>query len=1009
MEELFVKKSKKLMCIISLLLSMFSCVNMQSVFAEEDYTWDSVPYGGGGYVTGLVFHPQEENLVYIRTDIGGAYRWDQERNRWIALCDMFSLNDANLYGVDGLAVDPTDSNTVYICAGKYRSNKAVDYGMHIEGKSEYPACDVLKSTDRGNTWKATGLKVEFNGNGPNRNFGECIAVDPKNGNNVYVFSRDNELYYSPDAAESWEKLNGFPNIPVSGNENGKQAGYARNIVIDEASEKNGSCNRIFAGVYGGYGVYESNDMGKTWVNITGEDGPKSPTSMKLSNDGKSLYVAASNGVYLYRNSEWKNITPSTAVQYNGIDINKNDNNIIYVSRTVGDDGRLFHGHIFRTKDGGETWEDLYASAKRMNTISWWPDRYFFANTSSVSVNPFNSSEVWVTDWYGVWKTPDVNQESQTIWQNDIEGLENTVAFCAISFPEGGPKLMVGNADNDGAVWSDINEYPDYRITGSFDTTDTNELDFCEESPNIVVRASGNGTYGRYAYSTDYGKTWTQFSNFPKDDKGNNLLSGRVSISAGINKDTGYPTVFIMPVKSGGYYSTDMGKTWNECEGEPENLISSRFAWSYNFASDRVEPDVFYGYSGGKFYVSTDGGANFEKKISNLPVNGKAFVKAAPYMEGNVWAALGFDGLYVSSDYGTTMTKMQDVTRAHIIAFGKPAEGRENPTAFLYGEVKGETGIFMSIDMGNQWMRIDDNNYLIGCDPIYMAGDRQEFGAVYIGTNGRGVSCGKPVTQTVLRTIISDTKDNFCGQKLTDYGDAAEGLTDSMSYNGTKSYYYSNCKSVMRYRAWDSVNIANGNEEITAAIEAGNAYICGWFYVDKGEINTEDVTVHLISDGATKSKITTVQPGEWTFLSAKITNLEEKATVGVVDTRGKGTVYVDDLCIVSTSDGSEPSPSARTKTVAGATFDNGPNRYAKVLATVFNGSDDSKFIGPSGPIEASADHEFVKDGFHRSLKLAGSSYNLWYLSGCKAISTDATLTKYANAGNLYWTAWMYIDQ
>ena len=273
----------------------------------------------------------------------------------------------------------------------------------------------------------------------------------------------------------------------------------------------------------------------------------------------------------------------------------------------------------------------------------------------------------------------------------------------------------------------------------------------------------------------------------------------------------------------------------------------------------------------------------------------------------------------------------------------------------------------------------------------------------------GYAAEEEVTQTVLRTIVSDTKDNFCGQKLTAYGDAAEGLTDSMSYNGTKSYYYSNCKSVMRYRAWDKVNIANGNKEITAAVEAGNAYICGWFYVDKGEINTEDVTVHLISDGATRSKITTVQPGEWTFLSAKITNLEEKATVGVVDTNGEGTVYVDDLCIVSTSDGSEPSPIARTKTVAGATFDNGPNRYAKVLATVFNGSDDSKFIGPSGPIEASKDREFVKDGFYRSLKLAGSSYNLWYLPNAKAISTDATLTEYANAGNLYWTAWMYIDQ
>ena len=274
----------------------------------------------------------------------------------------------------------------------------------------------------------------------------------------------------------------------------------------------------------------------------------------------------------------------------------------------------------------------------------------------------------------------------------------------------------------------------------------------------------------------------------------------------------------------------------------------------------------------------------------------------------------------------------------------------------------------------------------------------------------GYAAEEEVTQTVLRTIVSDTIDNFCSQQLTDtdYGDAAEGLTDSMSYNGTKSYYYSNCKSVMRYRAWDSVNIANGDKEITAAVEAGNAYICGWFYVDKGKNNTNNVTVRLISDGAKKSKITTVQPGEWTFLSAKITGLEEKATVGVVDTMGEGTVYVDDLCIVSTSDGSEPSPSARTKTVAGATFDNGPNRYAKVLATVFDGSNDSKFIGPSGS-GARADREFVKDGFYRSLKLEGSDHILWYLSGSKAISDDATLKAYANAGNLYWTAWMYIDQ
>mgnify|MGYP004684340075 FL=1 len=80
----------------------------------------------------------------------------------------------------------------------------------------------------------------------------------------------------------------------------------------------------------------------------------------------------------------------------------------------------------------------------------------------------------------------------------------------------------------------------------------------------------------------------------------------------------------------------------------------------------------------------------------------------------------------------------------------------------------------------------------------------------------------------------------------------------------------------------------------------------------------------------------------------------------------------------------------------------------MLATAFDGSDDSKYIGPDGS-NVSKDYEFVKDGFYRSLKLAGNGHNLWYLSGAKAISFDATLTEYANAGNLYWTAWMYIDK
>lgn len=37
--------------------------------------WRNVFIGGTGFVTGVLFHPSVRGLAYVRTDIGGAYRW----------------------------------------------------------------------------------------------------------------------------------------------------------------------------------------------------------------------------------------------------------------------------------------------------------------------------------------------------------------------------------------------------------------------------------------------------------------------------------------------------------------------------------------------------------------------------------------------------------------------------------------------------------------------------------------------------------------------------------------------------------------------------------------------------------------------------------------------------------------------------------------------------------------------------------------------------------------------
>lgn len=50
--------------------------------AAAPYRWRNAVIGGTGFVTGILFHPSVRGLAYARTDIGGAYRWDDRVARW---------------------------------------------------------------------------------------------------------------------------------------------------------------------------------------------------------------------------------------------------------------------------------------------------------------------------------------------------------------------------------------------------------------------------------------------------------------------------------------------------------------------------------------------------------------------------------------------------------------------------------------------------------------------------------------------------------------------------------------------------------------------------------------------------------------------------------------------------------------------------------------------------------------------------------------------------------------
>ena len=82
----------------------------------DNYVWKNVALHGGGFVSGLLTHPNAPGIVYARTDIGGVYRWNPTNGSWIPLLDFAA--DANTYGIESMAIDPSDGDRLYIAASR---------------------------------------------------------------------------------------------------------------------------------------------------------------------------------------------------------------------------------------------------------------------------------------------------------------------------------------------------------------------------------------------------------------------------------------------------------------------------------------------------------------------------------------------------------------------------------------------------------------------------------------------------------------------------------------------------------------------------------------------------------------------------------------------------------------------------------------------------------------------------------------------------------------------------
>ncbi len=604
--------------------------------------WTSMgPTNVPGRMISLAVNPKNSKTLYAGSATGGLWRTFNSTtgSNWHRIQTGFPV-----LGVMAIAIDPIDTNVIYIGTGEVYGYKTSVGGYVIRTTRGSYGIGILKTTDAGMTWNKSldwsakeqrGIqKLALNpkdnrvlyagtteGTYKSTNKGltwnrihsspmvEDIIVNPSDTNMVLIscgnlFSINSGIYYSLDAGKNWTKSD----FPI----------FTGKTLLDyyEANP-----NYIFASVGDsekGKGLYRSNDFGKTWnmahnQNVQDYQGffshwvavhPKDIN--KVIHAGVNMYKSQDGGVNL------KTIS-GLHVDHHNFAHDPNDPNVIYVAND---------GGVYRSADFGETYKNIGTGL-----------------ITSQFYNGFSSSE----------------QDSSFA----IGGLQdnNSVIFS-------GSKSWRTVIGGDGC-WALVNPQNDQNVFGSSQYNRINRstnrgqtfvastsgmtADAAFASPYCISFTNSNIMYSgrKIVYrSIDNGLTW-------KGTNGNSMIDGNFVLAMDIARnDENYVFITTAPTnrRAGVFVTTDAGNNWSNVTG----TLPDRYPM--DIAIDPIDKYkayvVFGGYDSPHVYKTLDGGINWINITGNLPDVPTLAIVVDPFDTSNIY--VGNDlGVYFSINGGNS--------------------------------------------------------------------------------------------------------------------------------------------------------------------------------------------------------------------------------------------------------------------------------------------------------------------------------------------------------------------
>ena len=664
----------------------------------------------------FVFDPKLPNRVYALAGGAGLWRTDDRGHTWSLVypeaASVWYADDEAEVSIYtsccyadpalSLAVDPDDSNTLYVSyggelrvskdAGKHWKSLAPDaYATQLwvnpASPREKRVLYTLWNLNMG-TWDgAKYVKRVIEGTG--NVYGSAFGT-PSGGGKMVIYTandylvKDGELkgggiLATDDGGVTWRSLNAgllklvakgsYPNFTAMGaSRKHGEVLYVSIVNFVPANEQKSY-----------YGVVKTTDGGATWTIVRKESGANAPN---MHHD----WIA----------SRWG---PDWGDQPLGIAVDDNNPDLVYTTDL---------GRVMRSVDGGQNWVGVYSQSTGKGYTTTGLD---VTTCYGVHFDPFDPKRMFIsyTD-IGLVRSEDGGESWLSVTANGVpRRWENTTYWLEFD-PAVKGKMW--------AVMSGMHDLPRHRM-----------LRFLPDAAGGVV------------LSVDGGNTWTVSNHgLPEMPATHILLDPKSPVDARV--------LYVTGMGKGVFKSSDGGRNWAaKNNGLPQKPLTWRLAADRDgtlyLVTIRLSEDGKYGNDqDGWLFRSRDGAETWERVPLPPGVNGPMGITVDPRDPARlylaVWArytlyATGAPapdgGVFLSTDGGH---RWENVLNGSRHMYDVTVDPRNPDLVYASGF---EPSAWRSTDRGKTWSRIRGYNFKDGHRVIP---DPLDISKIYITTFGSSV-------------------------------------------------------------------------------------------------------------------------------------------------------------------------------------------------------------------------------------------------------------------------------